>query len=41
MQVRNMLGSKNLEAMFRIALEGPNDNLDNIIEEVIPVEKWN
>ena len=32
--MRNRLGSKNLEAMLKIALEEPNENLDNIIEEV-------
>ena len=37
--MRNRLGSKNLEAMLRIALEGPNENFDNIIEEAIPLWK--
>jgi hypothetical protein len=26
-----------LEAILRIALEGPNENFDNIIEEAIPL----
>jgi len=34
--MRKRLGSKNLDAMLRIALEGPNDNFDNIIDEAIP-----
>ena len=33
--MRNILGSKNLEAMLRIALERPNENFDNIFEEAI------
>jgi len=37
--VRNRLGNKNLEAMLGIALEGPNDNFDNIIQEAIPLWK--
>ena len=38
-QVRNKLESKNLKAMLRIALEGPDENFDNIIEEAIPLWK--
>ena len=38
-RVRNKFGSKNLEAMLRIALEGPDENFDNIIEEAIPLWK--
>ena len=37
--MRNKLGSKNLEAMLRNALEGPDENFDNIIKEVIPLWK--
>ena len=37
--MRNRLGSKNLEAMLRIALEGTDENFDNIIEEAIPLWK--
>ena len=33
------VGSKNLEATLRIALEGPNENFDNIIEEAIHLWK--
>jgi hypothetical protein len=29
------VGSKTLEAILRIALEGPNENFDNMIEEAI------
>ena len=29
------LGSKKVESMLRIALEGPYENFDNIIKEVI------
>jgi hypothetical protein len=36
-RVRNKLGNKNLEAMLRISLEGPDENFDNIIEEAIPL----
>jgi hypothetical protein len=36
-RVRNIFGSKNLEAMLRIALEGPDENFDNIIKETIPL----
>jgi hypothetical protein len=38
-RVKNKLGSKTLEAMLRIALEGPDENFDNIIEEAIPLWK--
>jgi hypothetical protein len=30
-KVRNRLGSKNLNAMLRIALEGPDEEVDDII----------
>ena len=33
------MGSKNLEAILKISLEGPNENFDNIIEEAIPLWK--
>ena len=33
--MRNKLGSKNLEAMLKNALEEPNENFDNIMEEAI------
>jgi hypothetical protein len=33
----HLVGSKTLEAMVRIALEGPNKNFGNIIEEAIPL----
>jgi dissimilatory sulfite reductase (desulfoviridin) alpha/beta subunit len=35
--VRNRLGNKNLEAMLRIALEGPNECVDDIINDVVPL----
>ena len=38
-RMRNILGSENLKAMLRIALEGPDEDFDNIIEEVIPLWK--
>jgi len=38
-QVRNRLGSKNLEAMLRIALKGLDENFDNIVEESISLRK--
>ena len=37
--MRNILGSKNLEAMLRIALERPDENFDNIFEEAISLWK--
>jgi hypothetical protein len=30
-----MLGDKNLEAMLRIALEGPDEGIDDIINDVV------
>ena len=33
------VGNKNLKAMLRIALEGPYENFDNIIEEAKPLWK--
>ena len=33
------VGNKNLEAIFRISLEGPFENFDKIIEETIPLWK--
>ena len=38
-EVRNRLGSKNLDAMLRIALEGPNEGVDDIIGDAIPLWK--
>ena len=38
-KVRNMLGSKNLKAMLRIALEGPKEVVDDIISDVVPLWK--
>jgi hypothetical protein len=37
--VRNRLGNKNLEAMLRIALEGPDECVDDIINNVVPLWK--
>ena len=34
-RVRNMLGSKNLEAMLQIALEGPDEGIGDIINDVV------
>jgi hypothetical protein len=36
---RNKLGSKNLDAMLRIALEGPDEEVDDIIGDAIPLWK--
>jgi len=33
------LGSKNLDAMLRIALEGPDEEVDDIIDDAIPLWK--
>jgi hypothetical protein len=38
-KVRNRLGSKNLNAMLRIALEGPDEEVDDIIGDAIPLWK--
>jgi hypothetical protein len=38
-KVRNRLGSKNLDAMLRISLEGPDEEVDDIIGDVIPLWK--
>jgi hypothetical protein len=38
-RVRNKLGSKNLDAMLRIALEGPDEEVDDIIGDAIPLWK--
>jgi hypothetical protein len=38
-KVRNRLGIKNLDAMLRIALEGPNEEVDDIIGDAIPLWK--
>jgi len=38
-RVRNKLGSKNLEAMLRIALEGLDEEVDDIINDAIPIWK--
>jgi hypothetical protein len=37
-KVRNKLGSKNLDAMLRIALEGLDEEVDDIIGDTIP--RW-
>ena len=34
-----VLGSKNLNAMLRIALEGPNEGVDDISDDTIPLWK--
>ena len=36
-KVRNKLDGKNLEAMPRIALEGPDEGIDDIISDVVPL----
>jgi hypothetical protein len=38
-KVRNRLGSKNLDAMLWIALEGPDEEVDDIIGDAIPLWK--
>jgi hypothetical protein len=38
-KVRNRMGSKNLEAMLRIALEGPVEGVDDIINDDVPLWK--
>ena len=38
-KVRNRLGSRNLDAMLRIALEGPDEEVDDIICDAIPLWK--
>jgi len=38
-QVRNILGSKNLEAMLQIALEDLYEEVDDIISDAIPIWK--
>ena len=38
-KVRNRLGSKSLDAMLRIALEGPYEEVDDIIGDAIPLWK--
>jgi hypothetical protein len=38
-KVRNRLGDKNLDAMLRIALEGLDEEVDNIIGDAIPLWK--
>jgi hypothetical protein len=38
-KVRIRLGGKNLDAMLRIALEGPNEEVDDIIGDAIPLWK--
>jgi hypothetical protein len=38
-KVRNRLGSKNLDAMLRIALEGSDEEVDDIIGNAIPLWK--
>ena len=38
-KVRNMLGSKNLDAMLQIALEGSDEGVDDIIGDALPLWK--
>ena len=38
-KVRNRLGNKNLDAMMRIALEGPDEEENDIIGDAIPLWK--
>jgi hypothetical protein len=38
-KVRNKLGSKNLDAMLRIALERPDEEVDDIIGDALPLWK--
>jgi hypothetical protein len=38
-KVRNRLGSKNLDAMLRIALEEPHEEVDDVIGDTIPLWK--
>jgi len=38
-RVRNRLGSKNLKAMLQMALKGLDDEVDNIINDAIPIWK--
>ena len=38
-KVRHRFCGKNLEAMLRIALEGPNEGVDDIISDVVPLWK--
>ena len=38
-RVRNRLGNKNLKGMLRIALEGSNEGIDNIISDDVPLWK--
>ena len=38
-KARNRLGSKNLNAMLQIALEGPDEGVHDIIGDVIPLWK--
>ena len=38
-KVRNRLGSRNLDAMLRIALEEPYEDVDDIICDTIPLWK--
>ena len=36
-KIRNRLGSKNLSALLRIALEGLDEGVDDIIGDAIPL----
>jgi hypothetical protein len=38
-KVRNRLGNKNLDAMLRIALEGPDEEVDDIIDTLPTLEE--
>jgi hypothetical protein len=39
-KVRNRLGSKNLDALLRIALEGPYEEVDDIIGDIDAISLW-
>ena len=38
-KVGNMVGNKNLEGMLWIALEGPDEGVDDIVSDVVPLWK--
>ena len=33
------MGNKNLEGMLRIALEGPDEGVDDIVSDIVPLWK--